>query len=59
MQVMACSSMSGNKHCRYHYQENSTDTGIDTNTEKWYRYRRSVQIQKIVPIQKFGTNIGK
>ena len=33
--------------------------GIGTNTEKWYRYRRSVQIQKIVPIQGIVTNTGK
>jgi len=35
--------MPSNKHNRYHYQENSIDTG---DTGNWYWYRRSVRTSK-------------
>jgi len=44
-------SMSSNKYNRYYYhvsqyRKTVPIQEIDMNTEKWYRYRRSVRIQK-------------
>ena len=43
---VASNSMSSDKHRKYTIQKTIPIQGIDTHTEKWYRYKRLIRTQK-------------